>query len=599
MQVQKMHGVSLIYSMKGVFKMTKNEQTATMYESIPAVAELNKVPGFNPLKLLRRIVSPESGEAVLQLDLPYKKLWFRLANPKGRIRLNALRITEQMAIYEAQIYLERTDENPIGSFTSSCTKEEAPGGQYIQAAQQAAMDEALSDAGFGIQFADVNMGTKGSRYGSRIPVNGAAVNKNGNISAGTGTVSAERVQPSAAPAGGMVKAFPAAAGKAETSSQEKPAQQSALPVQEKMTAADAGQGEKKQTDSGMAVHTVPQAKIPSESAAGNNHPIAGLPAGMQENSENLPVNPENRMGNLPVQPATEQKTEEKVQALASVGKTAEPAQGTAKMSSVMPAGTMKASAVVETVQADKAQSQTGGSRLPAGPQTEVQNTAQSAGAGELPVKTAEAESLPIQANTGTPAVETPENVLSASVKQNVDDDTRKAVQGMMALLGGQNVSPKAGTVSTGTAANVENAQTKAPVSDVQKLPVTGGAASTVQNLPVTEGKASTAQDLPVTESMAAEAQNLPASGNPVQKKAEVKYTSDMSVEEIISRMTFEEAGQVVVDAGVCKGQTLAEVAERRPPSLRFYVYGAYRGDNNILRAAARIMLDSLEAKKAG
>ena len=76
--------------------------------------------------------------------------------------------------------------------SSSCTKEEAPGGQYIQAAQQAAMDEALSDAGFGIQFADVNMGTKGSRYGSRIPVNGAAVNKNGNISAGTGTVSAER-----------------------------------------------------------------------------------------------------------------------------------------------------------------------------------------------------------------------------------------------------------------------------------------------------------------------------------------------------------------------------------------------------------------------
>ncbi len=117
--VQKMHRVSLIYLMKGVFKMNKNEHTATMYESIPAVAELNKVPGFNPLKLLRRVISPDNGEMVLQLDLPYKKLWFRLANPKGRIRLNALRITEQMAIYEAQVFLERTDENPIGSFTSS------------------------------------------------------------------------------------------------------------------------------------------------------------------------------------------------------------------------------------------------------------------------------------------------------------------------------------------------------------------------------------------------------------------------------------------------------------------------------------------------
>ena len=154
--------------------MNKNEQTATMYENIPAVAELNKVPGFNPLKLLRRIISPENGEEMMQLDLRYKKLWFRLANPKGRIRLNALRITEQMAIYEAQVFLERTDENPIGSFTSSCTKEEAPGGQYIQAAQYAAMDEALSDAGFGIQFADVGMDAKGSRYGSRVPFNGVA-----------------------------------------------------------------------------------------------------------------------------------------------------------------------------------------------------------------------------------------------------------------------------------------------------------------------------------------------------------------------------------------------------------------------------------------
>ena len=88
MQVQKKHRVSLIYIMKGVLKMNKNEQTATMYETIPAVAELNKVPGFNPFKLLRRIISPENGEEMMQLDLRYKKLWFRLANPKGRIRLN-------------------------------------------------------------------------------------------------------------------------------------------------------------------------------------------------------------------------------------------------------------------------------------------------------------------------------------------------------------------------------------------------------------------------------------------------------------------------------------------------------------------------------
>lgn len=498
--------------------MTKNEQTATMYESIPAVAELNKVPGFNPLRLLRRIVSPENGEVVLQLDLPYKKLWFRLANPKGRIRLNALRITEQMAIYEAQIYLERTDENPIGSFTSSCTKEEAPGGQYIQAAQQAAMDEALSDAGFGIQFADVNMGAKGSRYGSRIPANGAATDKNGSIPAGASTVFAERVQPSAETAGGTVKAFPSAAGKAETSTQEKPAQQSALPVREKMTAAGAGQGEKKRMDNSVAVHTVPQAKALSESAAGNNHATTGLPAGMQEGTESLPVNPENPMGNLPVQPGTEQ---------VSV-----PVQITAEQPSAASAGTTKAGQTAETVQAERVQPQTESSSLPAGPQEVIQGTAQPA-SGELPVKEDTAESLPIQTNAGTPAMGTPENILPVSEKKDTGEDTQTAVQGMMALLGGQNISA---------------------VTDTKE---------------------------------------------PVQEKVNAGYTSDMPVEEIIKRMTFEEAGQVVVDAGVCKGQTLAEVAERRPPSLRFYVYGAYRGDNNILRAAARIMLDSLEAKKAG
>ena len=97
--------------------MKKKDQPVTMYEKIPVVAELNQVPGFEPLKLLRRTISSETGEERFKLDFPYKKLWFRLAYPKGRIRLNAIRITEQMAIYEAQIFLERTDENPIGSIT--------------------------------------------------------------------------------------------------------------------------------------------------------------------------------------------------------------------------------------------------------------------------------------------------------------------------------------------------------------------------------------------------------------------------------------------------------------------------------------------------
>ena len=54
-----------------------NENNAkTMYEAVPAASELNKVPGFDPLKFLRRT------KDTLKLDLPYQKLWFRMAHPQ-------------------------------------------------------------------------------------------------------------------------------------------------------------------------------------------------------------------------------------------------------------------------------------------------------------------------------------------------------------------------------------------------------------------------------------------------------------------------------------------------------------------------------------
>ena len=142
----------------------------------------------------------------------------------------------------------------------------------------------------------------------------------------------------------------------------------------------------------------------------------------------------------------------------------------------------------------------------------------------------------------------------------MEGDTGKAVQDVMALLSGQNVPTEAAVSAGGNTASAENAEGRGPEPEVLGLPV---------------------------------------SGETVQEKADARYTPDMPVEEIVKLMTFEEAGKVVVDTGVCKGQTIAEVAERRPPSLKFYLYGGYRGDNNILRAAAQIMLDSLAAKKAG
>ena len=313
--------------------MSRNENhVPTMYERISAVADLNRVPGFDPVKLLRRTISPKTKEEVLRLDFPYKKLWFRLANPKGRIRLNALRITEQLAIFEAQVFLDRSDAEPIGSFTSCCTKDEAPDGQYIQAAQREAMNEALSDAGYGLQFVDVSMDREERRYGSEIPV------------------------------------------------------------------------QKKTEGKKMFV------------------------------------------------PKTDTKPE------------------------------------------------------------------------ELPVKMTE-ETLPV------------------------------SVDSVHGTLGGQ---------------------------EEETLPVTVGAEKQLEEagqevLPVTKEQPQVQKTL----------ENAP------------KYTMDMPVEQIMELMTFEEAQEVVVDTGVCNGWKIRDVAERRAASLKFYVYGGYKGPNNILRAAARLALDALTGQKAG
>ena len=132
------------------------ENQTPIVRSNPAVAQLNQVPGFDPMALLQKAESTSrDGKEKKQLPLRFKKLWFRLAHPQGRIKLKALRITEQMAIIEAQVYLNLDDAEPVANFTSERTAHDAPNGQYVQAAQYEAQDNALTDAGFGIQLCDV------------------------------------------------------------------------------------------------------------------------------------------------------------------------------------------------------------------------------------------------------------------------------------------------------------------------------------------------------------------------------------------------------------------------------------------------------------
>lgn len=144
-----------------------NEKTNSVINTVPAASALHQVPLFDPLKLLRKTTSPKTGEKVLKFDLRYKKMWFRLVHPNGRMITRTLRLTDQMAIFEAQLFAERDDTTVLSQFTSCHTKNKS-GPQYIRAAQDEALNEALDNAGFGIQLTDLVEGSDDSGYGSEI-----------------------------------------------------------------------------------------------------------------------------------------------------------------------------------------------------------------------------------------------------------------------------------------------------------------------------------------------------------------------------------------------------------------------------------------------
>ena len=68
----------------------------------------------------------------------------------------------------------------------------------------------------------------------------------------------------------------------------------------------------------------------------------------------------------------------------------------------------------------------------------------------------------------------------------------------------------------------------------------------------------------------------------------------MPVEQILPQMTMQYAVNYQVDCGVFKGKTLGQVAQEKPSSLDWYVT-SYRGNNHILRAAAKFLLDKASA----
>lgn len=128
-----------------------------MYDEVAEIQNLNKVEGFDPRKYMR-IIQKEGQAGKYYLDVVYRKLWFRLKYPEGKIVKKILKLTDQMAIVEAKVYLSRNDAED--SFISNAmaqkymTGDDQFGNKFVELAETAAVGRALADAGFGLQFAD-------------------------------------------------------------------------------------------------------------------------------------------------------------------------------------------------------------------------------------------------------------------------------------------------------------------------------------------------------------------------------------------------------------------------------------------------------------
>lgn len=359
-----------------------NATSKTMYETLPVVSELNKVSGFDPRKFIRKTVSEATKQEVLYLDLKFKKLWFRLAHPTGRIKVTALKITEQIAIIEAKIFFNKSDTEAVSSFIAQRNAKGKPGSLYIESAQHAAVSQALNDAGFGLQFCDVSQGADPEMLDEGVPLSSAT----------TDTL----------PLAVTDEITPVAEHTGEVSpADEVPPAEEIAPVEE----------------------TPPAEELP---------PVENTPPVEQSyapDTEAAPVMQED----IPAQPED----------------------------------------------------------IPARPEGIPSQT-------NFP---AQAEAFELVTSTEQPSI------------QAVDEE------------------------------------------------------------PEEEQTPDTAPQAP-------------------------RYTADMPVEEILVLMTPDEAEEVVVDIGTCKGWTLAEVAERRPASLKWYLNG-YSGDNNILKAGAKLLLETGLERKAG
>lgn len=126
-------------------------------KNMEVINNLNKVEGFDPAAFLRRLTG-ESGEEQFYLDVKYRKLWFRLKYPNGKITKRIVKLDNDFAIIESKVYLDRNDAEDCYISCAMAQRwrsdDDTYGKKYVETAETAAVGRALADAGFGIQFAE-------------------------------------------------------------------------------------------------------------------------------------------------------------------------------------------------------------------------------------------------------------------------------------------------------------------------------------------------------------------------------------------------------------------------------------------------------------
>lgn len=127
------------------------------------MANLNQVEGFNPEEYAR-VISGDGESARKYLDVVWRKLWFYMKYPNGRITKKIVQITNNFIIVEARVYFDRNDaeENYVSSAMAQrwFKKDDVFGERAVETAETGAVGRALADAGFGLQYCcDINDGS--------------------------------------------------------------------------------------------------------------------------------------------------------------------------------------------------------------------------------------------------------------------------------------------------------------------------------------------------------------------------------------------------------------------------------------------------------